>query len=267
MSIATLTPSSTDRPAYDRGTWRPSAAWWGQSERRAQLALATCAPQLTKPLNELRVLDLGSGYGGMTLKLAEHCQSVVGLEPCAQRVAAAEELQRELGRKNVEFRTQGVELLDDVAAYDLIVLDNVLEHLANQRDALRRMTRALAPGGVLFILVPNRLWPIEVHYHLPLLSYLPLRWANVYLRLSGHGRDYTDASYAPTYWSLNRFLRQEPELSWEYVLPANLSLARRGHSWLYQLGAAAIRRAPRLWAISKSLLVVAVKRAPLEVRS
>jgi SAM-dependent methyltransferase len=221
--------------------------------------LATTAPFLNRPSQELRVLDLGSGYGGMTLELARRCQHVVGIEPCLERVAAAERLQHQQGIANAEFRAHGAELLEDVGRYDLVILDNVLEHLPQQGETLRRATEALAPGGVLYILVPNRLWPMEVHYRLPLLSYLPLRWANVYLRFTGRGHDYTDASYAPTVWSLNRLLRREPELSFQYVLPADLSLARRGDSRLYRYGAAAIARAPWLWAISKSLLVVATK--------
>jgi hypothetical protein len=95
------------------------------------------------------------------------------------------------------------------------------------------------------------------------LSYLPLPLANLYLQWTGRGTDYTDASYAPTYWRLNRLLRARKELSFSYVLPADLSLTTSGNAWHYRLGAAAIRCCPLLWAISKALLVVVKKRPAL----
>jgi hypothetical protein len=96
---------------------------------------------------------------------------------------------------------------------------------------------------------------------LPFLSYLPLSLANRYLRWTGRGTDYTDASYAPTYWRLNRLLRARPELEYHYVLPADVALTTAGGSWLYRTGIAAIRRWPALWAISKAFLVIVVKHA------
>jgi hypothetical protein len=125
---------------------------------------------------------------------------------------------------------------------------------------LEKISQALRPGGAAFLLMPNRLWPMEVHYHLPFLSYLPLPLANRYLRLTGRGTDYTDASYARTYWKLNRLLRARPELEFRYMLPADISLATGGGAWHYRFGAAAIARCPWLWAISKALLVIATKR-------
>jgi hypothetical protein len=131
--------------------------------------------------------------------------------------------------------------------------------VAEQPAALRRVVQGLRRGGVLFLLVPNKLWPVEVHYQLPFLSWLPLRLANLYLRVSGLGSDYTDASFAPTYRGLNRLLRQCGDLSCRYVLPADVSLATMGRSFHYRLGVAAIRRWPWLWALAKTFLVVGVK--------
>ena len=99
-----------------------------------------------------------------------------------------------------------------------------------------------------------------MHYRLPFLSYLPLRAANAYLRLTGRGTNYTDASYAPTHWSLARAFRRRPELRWRYVTPADLALTTLGAAWHYRLGVAALGRFPWLWVISKVFLLVAVKQ-------
>jgi len=249
-----------EQPEYDRyvdmeAVRGPLAAGF------ARQILTTCRPFLTRPTDELRVLDIGCGYGHTARELARHTQHVVGVEPSQWLFATAQQVAAQSGQNNLEFLPLGIYDLDYHEAFDLVVLDNVLEHLPDQPRALEIVSQALAPGGVAFILVPNRLWPIEVHYGLPFLSYLPLPLANLYLRLSGRGSDYTDASYAPTYVSLNRLLRARAELTYSYVLPADLSLTTRGNTWQYRLGAAAIGRWPLLWAISKALLVIARKQS------
>ena len=85
--------------------------------------------------------------------------------------------------------------------------------------------------------------------------------ANLYLRVTGRGSDYYDASFAPTFLGLNRLLRHYCRgVCFRYVLPADLSLATMGRSLHYCLGAAAIRRFPCLWSPSKVFLVVGVKQ-------
>ena len=113
---------------------------------------------------------------------------------------------------------------------------------------------------MLYLLTPNKWWPIEAHYRLPFLAWLPLRQANRYLRWSGRGHDYTDASYAPSYRSLSAELDRHPELQWSMTLPGDPSATASGAPWHYRLGLAGLRRVPALWTISKALLVVARKR-------
>ena len=223
--------------------------------------LQTVQPYLDRPLDQLHVLDVGSGYGASACQLARRCRRVVGLELSQQRVAAAGRRAGELALANVEFRCQSAYDVGDQEAYDLAIMDNVLEHLADQPAALAAVSRALRPGGLLYLVVPNKLWPIEVHYRLPLLSYLPLAWANRYLRITGRGTDYTDASYAPTYWRLCGLLRQRPELSYALVLPARIDLTAGGAGWHYRWGVRAIRACPLLWVISKAFLVIARKHS------
>ena len=246
--------TSDGRPAYDD---------FANLEGRSQLArvfaeqvLATVSPWLSRPFHELDVLDVGSGYGASAAVLAESCRSVVGLEPMPglHRHAALME------SDNLTFRLGEVERLRDREAFDLIVLDNVYEHLPDQKLALQRISAALRPGGVLYILTPNRLWPIEAHYRLPFLAWFPLPLANRYLRASRRGTDYTDTSYAPTLWGLRSALNRHPEFTWKLVLPGSPMATMAGAPAHYRWGMAALRRWPGLWAVSKALLVVARKR-------
>ncbi len=249
-------------PTYYRGERATLDEQGRFGEKFARQIIETTRPFLSLPPEQLRVLDVGSGYGHTAVALSRLCRSVVGIEPSKALHDFAVQTYGSQGLSNLELRCQTAELLVDSEQFDLVVLDNVLEHLPDQVEALAKITRAIKPGGVLYLLVPNKLWPIEPHYALPFLSYLPLPLANLYLRATGRGNDYTDASYAPTYFGLNRLLRGCGELTFQYVLPADLSLAAGGGSWKYRAGVAAIRRCRWLWIISKALLVVAVKKAP-----
>lgn len=225
----------------------------------AEQILRTTAPFLTKPIAEIDALDVGSGYGFTAMSLAERCRSVVGIEPSEELHGAAVRMQEERRIDHVRFVRGSVYELDAVEEYDLIILDNVFEHLPDQPDALARIARALRPGGAVYILTPNKLWPIEAHYGLPFLAYLPIPLANAYLRVTRRGIDYTDASYAPTYGRLTRLLRAQKDLQHEFVLPASLDLTWEGNVLHYRIGVALLRRFPFLWRISKSFLVIAYK--------
>ena len=249
----------THRPDYDR--YRDfSTSRAEMADRLANQILATSLPWLTKTEQDLDVLDVGSGYGATAIALSRRCASVTGCEPAQALHESAVERLAQVAHGNVELVHAGVEDVGYAEAFDLVVLDNVYEHLPNHEAALETLVRALRPGGALYVLVPNKLWPIEAHYDLPFLSWLPLPIANAYLRLTRKGTSYEDASYAPTYWSLKRALRRSG-LEFEFVLPAVPEAAVAGTPWHYRLGMAVLRRMPILWCISKALLVVARKPA------
>jgi SAM-dependent methyltransferase len=248
-------------PEYERGSLRMVERRHLAAGFAKQIKLTT-EPFLDIPFEQARVLDIGCGYGHTSAELASLARDVVGVEPNGPLAEHAAKL-AETHAPPFSFRAAGIEALGegaDTESFDVVVLDNVLEHLEDQRGALERVSKCLRPGGVAYILVPNKLWPIEAHYSLPFLSYLPLPLATRYLRLSGRGTDYQDASYAPTYWGLRRMLAETPLLEARFTLPGDVSLAEGGGSLVYTYGVKALRRWPALWAVSKALLVVATKQ-------
>ena len=225
----------------------------------ARQIIETSRPYLSKPVEDLDVLDIGSGYGHTAVELARKCRSVVGMEPATDLLKSATCLANSAGLSNLAFRLQDVADLAEENTYDLVILDNVYEHLPDQRQALNSISRSLRTGGVIFLLTPNKLWPIEAHYRLPFLSYLPLRLANRYLAWSRRGTDYTDASYAPTWLSLRHALAAHDELSWRFTLPGDWTATMAGSPLHYRVGMRLLARYPMFWMISKSLMVIAVK--------
>src|SRR5262249_38995377 len=80
----------------------------------------------------------------------------------------------------------------------LVLAIGVVEHLPvrSRRAQVDEYYRVLAPGGHIAILdTPNRLFPLETHsVGLPLVQWLPPRWAYRYARL-GRPTKFRDVSY------------------------------------------------------------------------
>ena len=93
-----------------------------------------------------RCLEVGGGAGSITQWLCDR----VG--PTGTVVAT--DLQRDfledLDEKNLEVRTHDIAADDlEEGAFDLVHSRMVLQHVPGRDQALKRMARALAPGGVL----------------------------------------------------------------------------------------------------------------------
>lgn len=165
---------------------RPSA-WWRAGQDRRMALIEAAVPQ-----TGARALDLGCGLGAYTRHMAAAGALAVGLEV-------------ELPRA-IEARVGGISAACGVgealpfpdAAFDLVLLHEVLEHVMDDHATMREVSRVLAPGGRAVIFVPNRLWPFETHGtawrghyrpgNAPLVNYLPDPLRN---RLAPHVRVYT----------------------------------------------------------------------------
>lgn len=225
---------------------------------------ALTAAQLKKPLKECRVLDVGSGNGGVALELARRAQSVVGVEIVPALHERAAEKKRLGNAANAEFILGSVYNLPWKEEFDLAVFLTAIEHIPDHDLALQKIVRALKPGGVLYMTAPNKLWPFEQHYGLPFLSWLPLKLANRYVRAFKKAESFEDASYSLTYFGMRRLLNRFP-LEYRFLTPSNVDakvyscgLAKgRG---LYRFAKWLLDRIPAFWVISKGFIVVAKKK-------
>lgn len=116
-----------------------------------------------------RVLDIGCHNGAVAHDIATATGAhVVGIEINAERVAAAHKLHP---HPNVEYRHGDVlrDLRDE--SFDVIVLSNVLEHLPDRPDFLRRVQSLTHPSRLL-IRVPL----FERDWRVPLKRELGVEW-------------------------------------------------------------------------------------------
>lgn len=122
--------------------------------------------------SDLHVLDVGCGPGRLLSEFTRVGWQVTGLEIDPDFFEQAQETAADLTGARV--RQGGFGDIDEIATYDLIAAVNspfayLLTH-ADQVDALARAYRALRPGGVLFLDLPNLLWFLK-HERAPVVRY------------------------------------------------------------------------------------------------
>jgi len=70
-------------------------------------------------------------------------------------------------------------------SFDVVFSNAVIEHVGARERQRRLVSEALRVGRRLFLTTPNRLFPIEVHTHLPLVHWLPAPAAHRAYDLAG----------------------------------------------------------------------------------
>jgi SAM-dependent methyltransferase len=159
------------------------------------------------------ILEIGCGPGLMLEVFQRAGWSVLGLE---RNTAAA----AQAARLGVPVRSCDVAELPDIPAFDLIVMFNVLEHLAHPVQVLAACARRLKPGGELIVNVPNLAsWqarfggPVWLHLdpprHLVHFSYATLREAFERAGLRAAGVSFVSFEHDPYGWSesaINRIM-------------------------------------------------------------
>lgn len=144
------------------------------------------------PVENLRAIDCGCGGGEYVRALRGAGAIAFGVEYQTAKLLA----ERPAGLS----RTAGLAAADIQSlpfpdgAFDLAIVNEALEHVPDDARGLREVHRVLAPGGMLVVFSPNRLYPFETHGvflkrsgrklppSFPGIPYLPIRLASVWLR-------------------------------------------------------------------------------------
>jgi SAM-dependent methyltransferase len=136
-----------------------------------------------------RLLDFGCGVGASTVILARMFSGAeivaVELEESLLAVARRRAAHYGLSRVRLVQSPSGLELPQGIGEFDAVVMSGVYEHLMpDERQFLMpRVWSVLRPGGVLFLTMPWRYFPVEGHTSgLPLVNYLPARLAMAFAK-------------------------------------------------------------------------------------
>lgn len=99
------------------------------------------------------LLDVGTGTGRMLQVLAPRCEKAVGIDSSREMLAVARAKLDESGVANVFVRLGNIYHLPvERAAFDLVLIHQVLHYLDDPAGAVREAAAALAPGGRLAII-------------------------------------------------------------------------------------------------------------------
>jgi SAM-dependent methyltransferase len=103
------------------------------------------------------ILDAGCGSGVFTFELAKRNPSakVLGVDSDADLVLRAGEIATRAGLANCRFECGDVTELRYESAFDLVLSIDNLEHVPDDRRAMRTLLDALRPGGRLVVHVPG----------------------------------------------------------------------------------------------------------------
>lgn len=252
-------------PRYREMLERDRERWW-QSENwdkwaghyiseypRGHFILETLARYAPEFRAEgARVLDVGCGDAGVLIAFAEAGAVCSGIEPDARSLERGSVRAEEHGVR-VDLRQSFAEQLPfPDAAFDLVVLDNVLEHVQDREQTLAEIRRVVRPGGLLYLVTPKpfalySLWS-DPHYAMAGLVLMPRSMQVWYFeKVRGGGRGNYGVGVIPTRRAVLEMLArhgfrslESPRKLWIHYLrrkieaPAGLStgLKRRVGKWV-----------------------------------
>lgn len=142
---------------------RVEGAHWYYAAKREFVRDWILRVQPPRPDDEL--LDCGAGTGRFAVEMRRFCQTRV----LDDHEESLERLTRSFPADRVHKLTQGRIPLADGAVQYLTALD-VLEHIADDANAVREFARVLAPGGICLATVPADPalwsdWDERLHHH------------------------------------------------------------------------------------------------------
>jgi 2-polyprenyl-3-methyl-5-hydroxy-6-metoxy-1,4-benzoquinol methylase len=206
----------------------PQPRWGNEDrERKAVAVFRTLEHFSTFDIAQARWLDIGCGSGGMAAALAGHAAEVTGIdpEPWPQWTALMQQ------HANLRLLQGGYDS-DPLCGkqVDVVVCNQVYEHVPDPVRLIRFMHASLRPGGIAYFAGPNLLFPIEPHTLWPFVHWLPRSFAVGLMRALG-SRKILDAN-STSYWKLQAWLAEfETRNAVPWVLRNPERLGRHAAAW------------------------------------
>lgn len=178
----------------------------GERKKRALKILAIIKDFLksysSRETRDLTCLDIGCSVGTITKTLAPHFKKIIGIDIDEPGIKKAS---RNNTYPNLSFKLGDVlNLSFRDNSFDLVICNNVYEHVHDPLKMMAEIYRVLKRGGICYFAATNKYMIIESDHNLPFLSWLPIPLASVYLRITGEGNSYYERPFS--YGQLKKLL-------------------------------------------------------------
>ncbi len=103
--------------------------------------------------DDMRILDLGCGWGSLSLWMAEHYPnaSITSLSNSSSQRAHIEAQATQRGLRNIKVITTDINNFDTTERYHRVMSIEMFEHMRNYERLLQNIARWLEPNGKLFV--------------------------------------------------------------------------------------------------------------------
>ncbi|MDY0044901.1 MAG: class I SAM-dependent methyltransferase [Syntrophales bacterium] len=180
----------------------PDPRWDAKNrDNKGHAILQTVSHFIQRPLKETEWLDIGCGNGIIAATIAPSVKFITGADPGAWPIW--DTLQKK--QANIRFLHEPIEKLTcHENKIDIVICNQVYEHVADPQYLIQEIKRVLKPGGYCYFAGPNLFFPIEPHVFWPFIHWLPRNFAVKLMRKFG-SKGILDA-WSTDYWTLIRWL-------------------------------------------------------------
>lgn len=120
------------------------------------------------------MLDFGCGAGSTVALLLQHGVDAHGCDLSFKSGPDTAHLVQEGRLRQIDSASYRIPF--DDGSFDIVISNNVLEHVKDLHQALAEIARVLKPGGASVHFAPSKFRPIEGHVKIPLASVFRARW-------------------------------------------------------------------------------------------
>lgn len=161
-------------------------------------------------------LDVGCLDGGVSIAFAMRGCNVVGIDLNEDCIKRARILDKHFGTRCTFEKEDVLNSSFESGQFDLVIANDVIEHVDSQKAFAKEISRLLISGGILYITAPNRFSPAIIksdpHFRVFGLSLLPRKIAQFYIERIRkkinplYGKYHL--GYYPTYFSVKKLFRK-----------------------------------------------------------
>ena len=151
-----------------------------------------------KHIKKSKILDIGTGSGVIASEIGKISKKAYSVDIVDERVIKNNFTFKKINNENLPFKDN---------EFDIVISNHVMAHVKYDELHLKEIERVLKDDGVVYLSMLNKLCLLEPNFGLLFLSWLPKRFADIYVRAMGRGEYYNvnPLAYSNFIKKINRY--------------------------------------------------------------